>query len=158
MKYKLFTEIEIKAPPEAVWKILTNLDNYKDWNPFIVSSKGKVKVGEKLVNRIAPPNGKAMTFKPIVTVVDENKAFEWLGRAGITGIFDGRHRFELKKTKNGTHFTHSEAFSGLLVGLAKKSLNTKTLKGFEEMNIALKTHAENQTRQKNSFRRHPNTD
>ena len=144
MKHNISTEIDIKATPETVWKILTDLNKYEEWNPFMVSSKGQPVVGEKLVNRMQPPGGKAMTFKPIVTVVVEHGVFEWLGRAGVPGIFDGRHRFELTSTKNGTHLVQSESFSGLLVGLAKKSLDDKTVKGFNEMNKALKIRAESQ--------------
>jgi hypothetical protein len=142
MKHTLSTKIDIDAPPETVWRMLTNLEGYEKWNPFIVSSKGEPVVGEKLVNRMEPPGGKAMTFKPWVTVVEENSVFEWLGSAGIPGIFDGRHRFELKQTSSGTQLTHSETFTGLLVRPARKSLNDKTLKGFKAMNEALKIRSE----------------
>ncbi len=142
MKRTLSTKIDISAPPEVVWGVLTDLKSYEDWNPFIVSSRGDVKVGARLVNRMSPPGGKAMTFKSKVTAVDEGRVFEWLGRAVIPGLFDGRHRFELKKTNNGTQLTQSEEFSGLLVGPLKKSLDTKTRKGFELMNEALKERAE----------------
>ena len=80
MKYELHTEIEIEASPGTVWGILTDFDRYEDWNPFIVSSSGKAVVGEKLTNRLQPVGGKAMTFKPTVTEVSDQKSLEWLGR------------------------------------------------------------------------------
>ena len=40
MRHQLHTEIEIEAPADIVWDILTDLDHYEDWNPFIVSSAG----------------------------------------------------------------------------------------------------------------------
>lgn len=45
---KIETEIFIDAPCEKVWKILTDLDNYATWNPFIVKAKGKIALKEKL--------------------------------------------------------------------------------------------------------------
>jgi hypothetical protein len=143
MHYELHTEIDIDAPAEIVWDILSDLGQYSDWNPFIVSAAGKVEVGERLVNRMQNPGGKAMTLKPTVTEVDASQTFEWLGRLGLPGVFDGRHRFDLSTTpQGGTRLVHSEQFDGVLVRVMRKSIDTKTVKGFEDMNTALKTRAE----------------
>jgi len=69
-------------------------------------------------------------------------AFEWLGRLVLPGLFDGRHRFELVPDGDGTRLVHTERFTGLLVPLLKKSLDTKTIAGFRAMNTALKARAE----------------
>lgn len=142
MQHEIRTEIDIDAAPEVVWQVLTDLDRYRDWNPFITSSVGKTAVGETLVNRMEPPGGKPMTFKPRVTVVEEASVFEWLGKLGLPGLFDGRHRFELETTPSGTRLTQHELFSGLLVRLMRKSLDGNTRAGFEAMNVALKERAE----------------
>ena len=144
MKHHLETQVEITAAPETVWNILTDLEAYSDWNPFIVSAEGNVAVGERLTNRMQAPGGKAMTFKPTVTVADSNQKFEWLGRLGLPGIFDGRHSFELEATETGTRVLHSEHFNGVLVRFMRKMVDNGTRQGFEEMNAALKTRAEAQ--------------
>ncbi len=142
MAHHLHTEIEIEATPETVWSILTDLDAYADWNPFITSSKGVIAVGERLTHRLEPPGGKAITIRPTLTEVDQGRALEWLGRLLVPYLFDGRHRFELIPSGNGTRVVHSEHFRGLLVGFLKKSLDTTTRAGFEAMNTALKERAE----------------
>ena len=142
MAHDLHTEIDIDAAPETVWAILTELADYPDWNPFITSSTGTVAVGERLVNRLEPPGGSAMTFKPTITEVDEGRVFEWLGRLGVPGVFDGRHRFELVPDGNGTRLIHTEHFNVVLVPLMKKNLDSSTVAGFEAMNAALKVRAE----------------
>ncbi len=143
MRHELHTEIEIGADPETVWAVLTDLGNYSNWNPFIVEAAGSVAVGQRLTNRLQPPGGKAMTFKPTVTVVEPERVFEWLGRLGVPGVFDGRHRFELHATADGrTRLVHGERFQGLAVRLFKGSLETDTLAGFEAMNEALKARVE----------------
>ena len=45
---ELRTEIEIQATPDKVWQVLTSLDKYPEWNPFIHHAIGKAKVGEKV--------------------------------------------------------------------------------------------------------------
>lgn len=142
MPHQLHTEIDIDASPETVWAILTDLTAYSDWNPFITSSDGEVVEGGRLVNRLEPPGGRAMTFTPTVTEVDESRVFEWLGRLGVPGVFDGRHRFELVPTEHGTRLIQTEHFRGVLVPFLKKSLDTNTVAGFEAMNHALKERAE----------------
>lgn len=142
MHHELHSEIEIDATPEVVWQVLTDLDGYADWNPFITSSVGTAEVGEQLVNRMEPPGGMAVTLKPHVTVVENATTFEWFGSVGLRGLFDGRHRFDLEPTPTGTKLTQSESLDGILVRVMRTSIDTHTHEGFEAMNAALKVRAE----------------
>jgi hypothetical protein len=137
------TEILINATPEKVWAILTNFEQYPNWNPFIKYIKGEVKVGNKIIARIEPPEAKGMTFKPRVLVFEPIKEFRWIGHLLFAGLFDGEHKFELIDNKNGTTtFKQSEVFKGILVTFFKKQLDNNTKKGFEAMNLKLKELAE----------------
>jgi hypothetical protein len=143
MAKEIKTEIVINATPEKVWSVLTNFENYPNWNPFIKYIEGHPKVGERLSMRIAPPQAKEMSFKPKVLTSQTNKELSWLGHLLFPGLFDGRHKFELIDNGNGTTtFIQSEKFKGVLVPLFKKLLDINTRKGFEEMNQKLKELAE----------------
>ncbi|MEM9566310.1 MAG: SRPBCC domain-containing protein [Actinomycetota bacterium] len=143
MRHHLHTEIEIDAPTAVVWDVLTDLDRYEEWNPFIVESSGTVAVGQRLTNRMQPPGGRAVTFTPTVTEVEPGRVFEWLGHLLVPGLFDGRHRFELHETVGGgTRLVHTEHFGGVLVRPFKRSLDRSTLAGFEALNDALRRRAE----------------
>ena len=136
------TEIEIAAAPAVVWEILTELDEFENWNPFVVEANGDVVVGEKLVVSIQPPGKKAQTFRPTVTVVDPERKFEWLGKLGVSGVFDGRHQYILEPSGDGTKFIQREEFTGILAGLLIRMIGAATREGFEAMNYALKDRAE----------------
>jgi hypothetical protein len=143
MAKEIKTELIINVVPEKIWAILTNFDNYPNWNPFIKSIKGEVKVGNTITARLEPPGAKGMTFKPHVLAFETNKEFRWIGHLLFPGLFDGEHKFELIDNGNGTTtFKQSETFEGVLVPLFKKMLDSSTKKGFEEMNIKLKELAE----------------
>lgn len=143
MRHHLHTEITIDAEPDRVWRILTDLESYELWNPFVIASEGDVAVGQRLLNRLQIPGRKAQTFKPTVTVVDPPRTFEWLGRLAVPGIFDGRHRFDLEPTADGgTRFVQQEFFTGVLVPVLRSMLDTATRQGFDLMNEALKARAE----------------
>jgi hypothetical protein len=135
-------EIEIDAPPDRVWKVLADFEAYPDWNPFIPHIAGRLEQGARLEVRIAPPGGRAMTFKPTVQAVEPERELRWLGRLLVPGLFDGDHSLRVEPLGDGrSRFTQSERFSGLLVGLFKGALR-KTDAGFEEMNQALRSRAE----------------
>lgn len=143
MRLEIRTEIDIDASPQVVWNVLTELSDFHDWNPFMTSADGHVAEGERLDIRIEPPGAKAMTFEPVVTVVEDAQVLEWLGSTRVPGIFDGRHRFELTPSpSSGTRFVNSEKFSGFLVRFMRRSLDENSRQGFELMNAALKTRAE----------------
>ena len=139
---ELSTSIEIDASPERVWAILVDFGAYGEWNPFIKSIEGTPAVGERLRVEIAPPEGRAMTFKPAVKAAEPNRELRWLGRLIAPGLFDGEHRLQLEPLADGrTRFVQSERFTGMLVPVAGKGL-ANTERGFEEMNEALKRRAE----------------
>jgi hypothetical protein len=139
---ELRREIEIDAPAERVWAVVTDFAAYPEWNPFIRRISGELREGTRLEVRIEPPGGRAMTFKPTIRVVETHRELRWLGRLLLPGIFDGEHSLRIEPLDDGrSRFVQSERFTGLLVGLVKGTL-AKTETGFEQMNTALKARVE----------------
>ena len=138
----LYTEIDIDAPPEDVWDVLLDFGRYPEWNPFILEVLGTAEPGAKLRATLSPPGGRAITVKPTVTEVVAPRTLEWLGRLGFPGLFDGRHRFELHPSPNGTRLVQREVFTGMVVPVFARSLEQRTAKGFVAMNAALKRRVE----------------
>ncbi len=138
MAKQIKTSITINASKEKVWKILTDFENYNQWNSFIKSVTGTLKVGKHIKVEL-----QGMTFKPVVLTFNENSELKWLGHLWFKGLFDGEHKFKLTDNGNGTtNFEHSENFSGILVKLFSKKIDKDTKNGFEQMNKELKLRAE----------------
>lgn len=141
--YELRTEIEIAASAAAVWELLADFPRHPEWNPFIQSISGELAVGSSLKVAICPPGGKPMRFTPRVLVAEPGRELRWLGRVLLPGLFDGEHYFRLESTgERSVRLVHGERFSGLLLPLLKRSLETGTRAGFAAMNRALKARAE----------------
>ena len=139
---ELRREIEIDAPPERVWAVVSDLAAYPEWNPFIRRVGGELREGARLDVRIEPPDARAMTFKPTVRAVEANRELCWLGRLVLPGLFDGEHSLRIEPLESGrSRFIQSERFTGLLVGLFGGTL-AKAEAGFEQMNTALKSRVE----------------
>jgi hypothetical protein len=141
---ELKTSIEINASPVKVWRILLEFGDYPEWNPFIKSLKGTSEPGKKIEVKIHPPGQRAMTFKPTLLRVDENKELRWIGHLIFPGIFDGEHAFIIEPLdESKIIFRQEEKFSGILVPVLWKSLYQHTRAGFIEMNQVLKKRVEN---------------
>ena len=140
---ELRTEIEIQASAERVWQLLTDFPSFPQWNPFIRKATGNIRVGERLEVNIQPSGASGMTFRPTVLKAEPNRELRWLGHLLISGLFDGEHSFTIEPLGEGrVRFTQREVFTGLLVPLFARGLDTDTRRGFEEMNLALKARAE----------------
>ena len=140
---EITTSIDINASPAVIWQILTDFPAFAQWNPFIRSIQGEARQGTQLQVDIQPPGGQGMTFKPKVLAAHPEQEFRWLGHLILPGLFDGEHRFALQPMgSQQVRFIHSERFTGLLVPLLAKSLDTQVRQGFEAMNQALKAQAE----------------
>lgn len=144
---ELLSEIEIDASAATVWNILTDVDGFSTWNPFIDDGEnmgdGNVEEGSRLRLHISPPGGTGMTFRPKVTRVKPQRELRWLGRLGLPGVFDGEHVFEIVPIDDEhVRLVQREEFRGLMVPLLWGRVGEPTRRGFEAMNIALKERAE----------------
>lgn len=136
---EIVTEIQIDAPPSAVWSVLTDGDAYGDWNPFIVSMRGRITEGATLENTMRPRSGSQMTFRPTVLRADSPEEFRWLGRVYVPRILDGEHYLLLTANEGGTRLVHGELFHGIVLWF----MDVEQFKAdFERMNEALKNRVE----------------
>jgi hypothetical protein len=140
---ELRTEIEIQVSAERVWQLLTDFPSFPQWNPFIRKANGNIRVGERLLVNIQPSGASGMTFRPTVLKAEPGRELRWIGHLLLPGLFDGEHIFTIEPLGDGrVRFTQREVFTGLLVPLFARGLDTDTRRGFEEMNRALKVRAE----------------
>ena len=140
---EIVTEIEINAPPNRVWHILTDFEKHASWNPFIKKIRGKPLKDEKLEVHMPDPRGGTMVFTPTVLAAEPNRELRWLGRSE-GDAFNGEHRFFIESSgENKVLFTQSEKFTGSMVAQLEGWLDTAVKSNFEAMNRALKDKAEN---------------
>lgn len=90
---ELYTEIQINATPERLWRILTDFASYPQWNPFIRRASGKPEKGEQLEVYLQPEGAGGMTFQPRVLKAEPGRELRWRGHLLIPGLFDGEHIF-----------------------------------------------------------------
>jgi hypothetical protein len=135
--------IEIRAPQDAVWKVLTDFASYPEWNPHIRQVRGQARVGARLTIRSQPPSGRPIVLRPIVEVYDAPAELRWRSTFVARGLFNGEHGFKLERiSTDRTRFMQDETISGLLVPLYARLRLPRAREGFAQVNEALRQRAE----------------
>lgn len=146
----IHNEIGIGAPAPIVWEIVSDLEGWARWNPFM-QAKGKLAAGEKLfVTMMAAPGGKKVSIDPRIVMVDDGREFRWKGRI-FGGLFRAEHGFRVVAEDAGRcRFEQFEMFSGLLAGaiLSRQGQGKAIETGFQAMNRMLKREAEKRARER----------
>jgi hypothetical protein len=147
LKKELSSSIEINSTPEAVWSVLTDFARFPEWNPFMRWVKGDLKKGSKLEVRIQPSGATGSTFRPTVLNVEPPREIRWIGHLWFAGLFDGEHILGIESIgDNRVRFNQNEIFNGISVRMLARRLDSDTLRGFNEMNSALKSRVEAEIR------------
>jgi carbon monoxide dehydrogenase subunit G len=129
-------EIDVAAPPDVVWEVLTDFDRWQEWNPEVksMSFEGPLAPGAMFRWKAGPG-----TIVSTVEEVDRPRYIRWRGRTlSISAIhewrFEGRH--------DGTHVETDESFSGMLARLLRGSLQKQLDRALEGGLEHLKHEAE----------------
>jgi hypothetical protein len=135
--------IEIRAPLEVVWGVLTDFAAYPDWNPHVRRVVGKVDKGSHIAIHSQPPGGRMIVMRPTVVTWEPPTELRWRGTFVSARLFSGEHGFRVETNgANRVRFVQNETFSGILVPIYARLRLPRTRRGFDEMNEALRDRAE----------------
>lgn len=128
-------EIEIACPVSRVWKVLTEIPRWPEWNPEVrevtmdgplsVGTVFRWKAGSKLVSQIVQ--------------VDENRCIAW---SGTTMGIDAIHIYRFHQTGSTTKVSTEESFRGPVATLLKGFLQTMLDRTLRSGLVLLKQEAE----------------
>jgi hypothetical protein len=139
---EITTEVDIAAPAEVVWRVLTDFAAFEEWNPFMLQAEGELVPGQRISVTMRPPGHGASTFRPRLLAVEPARLLRWRGQLLVPGLFDGEHVHELTPLEGeGTRYVQREEFGGILVPFTGGMLRD-TERGFAAMNAALRQRAE----------------
>lgn len=109
----------IKAPPPAVWAILTDGARWPSWDSGIESFQGRIAPGEHI--RVAIQANPGRSFPITVSEFEAPSRMVWSGGMPL-GLFKGVRTYTLAPTPDGTRFTMEERYFGPLAGLIGRSI------------------------------------
>jgi hypothetical protein len=129
-------EIDVDAPPEIVWEVVTRFENWPNWNPDVkwMSFPGPLAPGTEFRWKAGPGT--------IVSTLDRIEPPRYISWRGRTLTIDAYHEWWLEPRDDGTHVRTEEAFYGLLARLLRGPLQKTLDKSFEDALQRLKGEAE----------------
>lgn len=138
------TEIDIEAPPEKVWGIITDIGKWQEWSPTINGSEGEAAVGTTLtITMMGKESDKdGPKYNPKIIRMDKPTYFHWQAHMMAGFIFTNDKIIELEATLIGTKVTHTETFKGLMAALMRGQIDKGVPPMLNMMNEALKNTAE----------------
>jgi uncharacterized protein YndB with AHSA1/START domain len=134
------TMVEIDAPPERVWQILTDASGYRDWNPEILDIEGRMAFGERIVARVRLGDGAIRRVPMKVSRLEAPTRMEWTGGLPL-GLFVGRRTFTVAPNAGRTTFRLHLSMSGPLSAMIVKSVGDRQPE-VDSFSAALKRRAE----------------
>jgi uncharacterized protein YndB with AHSA1/START domain len=106
-------EIFIQAPPEAVWKIHTDINSWGQWHPGITMTN---LTGPLAAGSVFQWQTGGLTLTSTIQVVEPNQRIGWTGKAIGT---QASHLWKMEAHQGGTLLTTEESMDGWLVVLLK---------------------------------------
>jgi uncharacterized protein YndB with AHSA1/START domain len=109
--------VDIAAPPERVWSVMTDVERWPEWTASVTSvarvDRGPLRLGSRA--RIRQPRVFPAEWQ--VTELSEGRSFTWVTGNALARA-TGRHQVE--PIRSGTRATLSVRYSGLLGALVAK--------------------------------------
>jgi hypothetical protein len=142
VSFAIDRSVEIDAPAEVVWQVLTDVARYGEWNPFCIECSTTLEPGSPIdmkVVLVGPPKKQREFIRSHTPGVEFSYAMKpaplGLLRSErshtLTALPDGRTRYD-------SHFQLFGPVSPIVVGLLGRALR----KGFGGMTDGVKTRSE----------------
>lgn len=133
------SEIEIAAPPEAVWDVLTAIEQWPSWNPDVKSVSMQGPAAEGTVFRWKAGPG---TITSTIRQVEPPRLIAWTGKTlAIRAI----HVYRLEPVDGKTLVRTEESYEGLVARLLRGSLQKTLERALADGLRHLKNEAESRT-------------
>ena len=143
MPFVIEEELEISAPTDVVWGVITDLPCYEQWNPFVISCRSTLVVGDpidmrvKIFSRFAQPQRETIQEH----VPGQRLCYGLDG--GRLGAVISRRCHQLESLDSGrTRYRSRFALSGWLGPVTRVLLGTRLRRGFHSMTAGIRDRAE----------------
>jgi hypothetical protein len=87
--------VVVKAPREAIWALLTELDRYATWNPYITDASGRVAEGSDVELTLENGDGGTDRVTAEIIILRPMRKLEWRTRTLLPGLLDREQIFRV---------------------------------------------------------------
>ena len=109
----------IDAGPEQVWRVLTDVGSWPQWDSGVKAVEGSLALGEKLKITVEANPGRA--FPVTVTTLEPHERIVFRGGMPL-GLFTGTRTYTLSPEGGATRFAMHEVYTGPFAPLIFRSI------------------------------------
>jgi hypothetical protein len=135
--------VTIDASAPKIWKVLTDIDRYPEWNRYATSAVGELRVGGEVVINVPRQGEKRGPVNNRVTELLVNERLCWRSLSWYRFLVYGIRCRILEATSDGrTVFREVETMYGPLAGVIKRTMAPQLLRGLQTECDSLKHEVE----------------
>ena len=140
MKFEILLDTSINKPQSQVWQVLSDLDKYAEWNPFVKRCESSLAEGEAII----------MWVKLLPFILRQKETIRRNDGAGfmeygihIPGLLHSTRQHILSADNaQSCHYHSVFRLEGILAPVVGAMLGKQLRKGFSSMTEAVKTRTE----------------
>ncbi|MGB8652600.1 MAG: SRPBCC domain-containing protein [Mycobacteriales bacterium] len=136
--------VEIDAPQELVWQVLTDYARYPEWNPYTVKVETTLEVGARVVLHLPDPAKPGETFQTVewMSVVDAPHHLQYHTATEMPGIHAVRDQWVEDLGAGRSSYRTTDVFTGEIAAMVFELQGAWVKQGFDATAHALKARAE----------------
>ena len=142
MAFTIEHHLEVDAPAERVWEVITDLARYGEWNPFVRACRSTLKPGDPLEMEVKLGNS-VRQEEEIMHSYDEGVGFAYCMDPPPLGALASyrSHRIEPVDANRCRYHSRFE-LTGWLAPVVKAFVGAKLQDGFTGMSYGIRDRAE----------------
>lgn len=143
MSFRINRSVEIDAPAEVVWNVITDFASYGEWNPFVPRCESTLEPGSAISMDVQLGGKKLSRQVEWITARDDGRGFSYRMRPLPLGTLSSArvHRIEALEGSRCRYHSHFE-LRGWLMPLVRAVMDARLDKGFSGMTQGIKRRAE----------------
>ena len=144
-EYTIWTDpVEVNATNELVWGVLTNQQEYGEWNPFTSKIQTDFKIGSPvhLLVRMGPAK---FRITEVLSVFDKPHLIAWEKKFGARWLLFAKREQHIEPIgDSNSRYYNVDMLTGLLAPIVYFCFGNYMRRGFGDVARGLKTFVESQ--------------
>lgn len=142
MSFVIEHNLEVDAPPELVWEVITDLDRYGQWNPFVHECRSTLKPGDPIHMVVQIGNG-TRRQEEIIQDYREGEGFSYHMKPAPMGALSSFRTHRIAPGADAQTRYHSRfQLDGWLAPVVRGILGAKLEAGFGGMSRGVRDRAQ----------------
>ncbi len=134
--------VQINAPIDVVWAVLTDVDRYGEWNPFTPEVRTDFKIGSPVDMQVTMGR-RMLDITEYVCAFEEPRLIAWQKAFGPRWWLHALREQHLKPlSETSCSYYNSDRLTGVMAPVVAVSSGGYMRRGFESVATGLKTQAE----------------